>query len=50
MVGFIQACLGHRYRAVAGSNPALPTILLKKNEFVTVNVKTVLNSIQNNEK
>gem|GEM_PF-4975889 len=28
MVGFILACLGHRYRAVAGSNPALPT---KKN-------------------
>jgi hypothetical protein len=26
-VGFILACLGHRYRAVAGSNPALPTIL-----------------------
>jgi hypothetical protein len=26
MVGFILACLGHRYRAVAGSNPALPTI------------------------
>jgi hypothetical protein len=25
MVGFILACLGHRYRAVAGSNPALPT-------------------------
>jgi len=28
MVGFILACLGHRYRAVAGSNPALPTIQL----------------------
>ena len=27
MVGFILACPGHRYRAVAGSNPALPTIL-----------------------
>ena len=27
MVGFILACLGHRYRAVAGSNPALPTKL-----------------------
>jgi hypothetical protein len=25
MVGFILACLGHRNRAVAGSNPALPT-------------------------
>jgi hypothetical protein len=25
MVGFILACTGHRYRAVAGSNPALPT-------------------------
>ena len=25
MVGFILACAGHRYRAVAGSNPALPT-------------------------
>jgi hypothetical protein len=24
-VGFILACTGHRYRAVAGSNPALPT-------------------------
>gem|GEM_PF-5789163 len=24
-VGFILACLGHRNRAVAGSNPALPT-------------------------
>jgi hypothetical protein len=24
-VGFNLACLGHRYRAVAGSNPALPT-------------------------
>jgi hypothetical protein len=27
-VGFILACTGHRYRAVAGSNPALPTKLL----------------------
>ena len=25
MVGFVQACLGHSDRAVAGSNPALPT-------------------------
>ena len=25
-MGFVLACLGHRYRAVAGSNPALPTI------------------------
>jgi hypothetical protein len=25
MVGFILACSGHRHRAVAGSNPALPT-------------------------
>lgn len=28
MVGFILACTGHRNRAVAGSNPALPTKLL----------------------
>ncbi len=30
MVGFILACLGHRNRAVAGSNPALPTKYLAK--------------------
>ena len=35
MVGFILACLGHRYRAVAGSNPALPTKVSAKN-FVYV--------------
>ena len=29
-MGFILACTGHRYRAVAGSNPALPTILISK--------------------
>ena len=27
-VGFILACAGHRNRAVAGSNPALPTKFL----------------------
>jgi hypothetical protein len=32
-VGFILACTGHRYRAVAGSNPALPTKqILKSNQ------------------
>jgi hypothetical protein len=31
MVGFILACTGHRYRAVAGSNPALPTNSFSKN-------------------
>ena len=34
MVGFILACAGHRYRAVAGSNPALPTILNSRNTLV----------------
>jgi hypothetical protein len=34
-VGFILACTGHRYRAVAGSNPALPT---KSYPFLCVNV------------
>jgi hypothetical protein len=33
MVGFILACLGHRYRAVAGSNPALPTNLCSEKRF-----------------
>src|SRR5512139_1270139 len=32
-VGFILACLGHRYRAVAGSNPALPTKIPQKAWF-----------------
>jgi 4-amino-4-deoxy-L-arabinose transferase-like glycosyltransferase len=31
MVGFHLACLGHRYRAVAGSNPALPTTFCPDN-------------------
>ena len=31
MVGFILACTGHRNRAVAGSNPALPTTFAFKN-------------------
>ena len=33
MVGFILACLGHRYRAVAGSNPALPTIQFLQSNY-----------------
>ncbi len=38
-MGFILACTGHRYRAVAGSNPALPTILVS---FLVVEVKSCL--------
>jgi hypothetical protein len=38
MVGFIQACLGHRYRAVAGSNPALPTNLTQKSFIYTISL------------
>jgi DNA-binding transcriptional ArsR family regulator len=45
MVGFIPACLGHRYRAVAGSNPALPTIkiiLFSKISFTNQHIGNVL--------
>lgn len=35
MVGFIQACLGHSNRAVAGSNPALPTTQFFVNSTLT---------------
>jgi hypothetical protein len=38
MVGFILACLGHRYRAVASSNPALPTTINLSLVFVAVSI------------
>ncbi len=55
MVGFILACLGHRYRAVAGSNPALPTMCLIFESvvfflFMVMGDKFLILDVQNNER
>jgi hypothetical protein len=50
MVGFILACTGHRYRAVAGSNPALPTISLilffRKFRFSAIFLSEIVQNIE----
>ena len=44
-MGFILACTGHRHRAVAGSNPALPTTLILKALTLVMTVLTVMEDV-----